>query len=261
MSVIASITMTSKWARLRLKSSASRVFTKPFIREQIKEIIKAPRHWPLCEEFTGYRWIPRTNGPWCGKCFHLMTSSCKIGNPTACSVACPAYHQIKHSKLSITGSLWGESTRLWPLKYPNKGPVMREAFHTWRRYQMKTFFALLALSMGKSSVTGEFPSQRPVTQQTVEYTFETLVIWDSAHSLWRHCNNNIGSLFFSPVITMVLHLMNVPLNPYERISPRDHGFHDLACRPNIPSVWSDACTQWWPPNCLRSLATKPNVTR
>ena len=29
---------------------------------QIKENIKAPRHWPLCGEFTGDRWIPRT-GP------------------------------------------------------------------------------------------------------------------------------------------------------------------------------------------------------
>ena len=29
----------------------------------------------LCGEFTGDRWIPRTNGQFCGKCFHLMTSS------------------------------------------------------------------------------------------------------------------------------------------------------------------------------------------
>ena len=36
-------------------------FTQPFIRAQIKETIKAPRHWPLCGEFTGNRWIPRTN--------------------------------------------------------------------------------------------------------------------------------------------------------------------------------------------------------
>ena len=28
----------------------------------IKENIKAPRHWPLCKEFTGDRWIPRTKG-------------------------------------------------------------------------------------------------------------------------------------------------------------------------------------------------------
>ena len=31
-------------------------------RAQIKENTKAPRHWPLCVEFTGDRWIPRTNG-------------------------------------------------------------------------------------------------------------------------------------------------------------------------------------------------------
>ena len=33
-----------------------------FIQAEIKENIKAPRHWPLCGEFTGERWIPRTNG-------------------------------------------------------------------------------------------------------------------------------------------------------------------------------------------------------
>ena len=54
---------------------ASRLFTQSFIQTQIKENIKAPRHWPLCGEFTGDRWIPRTNGQLCGKCFHLMTSS------------------------------------------------------------------------------------------------------------------------------------------------------------------------------------------
>ena len=33
-----------------------------FIQAQLKEWIKAPRHWPLCGEFAGDRWIPRTNG-------------------------------------------------------------------------------------------------------------------------------------------------------------------------------------------------------
>ena len=32
--------------------TASRLFTQPFIQAQIKENIKAPRHWPLCGEFT-----------------------------------------------------------------------------------------------------------------------------------------------------------------------------------------------------------------
>ena len=32
------------------------------IEAQIKEDIKAPRHWPLWGEFTGDRWIPRIKG-------------------------------------------------------------------------------------------------------------------------------------------------------------------------------------------------------
>ena len=38
-----------------------RLFTQSIIQAQIKENIKAPRHWPLCEEFTGDRWISHTN--------------------------------------------------------------------------------------------------------------------------------------------------------------------------------------------------------
>ena len=48
------ITMTSLWTRWRLKSPASPVFTQPFIQAQIKENVKAPRHWPLRGEFN--RW-------------------------------------------------------------------------------------------------------------------------------------------------------------------------------------------------------------
>ena len=47
------ITLTSWWPRWRLKSPASRLFTRPFIQTQIKENIKAPRRWSLCGEFTG----------------------------------------------------------------------------------------------------------------------------------------------------------------------------------------------------------------
>ena len=63
--------------------ACSRIFwtwLQPCIQAQVKENIKAPRHWPLCGEFTGDRWtgdrwIPRTNDQCRGKCFHLMTSS------------------------------------------------------------------------------------------------------------------------------------------------------------------------------------------
>ena len=46
-------------------------------KSHVKENIKAPRHWLLCEEFIEHRWIPSTNGQKRGKCFHLMTSSCR----------------------------------------------------------------------------------------------------------------------------------------------------------------------------------------
>ena len=52
------ITMTSWWARWLLKSPVSRLFTQPFIQAQIKENIKAPRHWPLWGEFTDDLWVP-----------------------------------------------------------------------------------------------------------------------------------------------------------------------------------------------------------
>ena len=51
------------------------LFTQPFIQTQTSNI-KAPRHWPLCGDFTGDRWTPHINGQWRGKCFHWMTSSC-----------------------------------------------------------------------------------------------------------------------------------------------------------------------------------------
>ena len=60
--ILSVITMTSLWARYRLKSPASRLYTQPFIQTQIEENIKAPRHWPLCGYFTGDRSITRTNG-------------------------------------------------------------------------------------------------------------------------------------------------------------------------------------------------------
>ena len=44
-------------------------------RRRSKKTSKLRVTGPLCGEFTGDRWIPRTKGQQCGKCFHLMTSS------------------------------------------------------------------------------------------------------------------------------------------------------------------------------------------
>ena len=69
----------------------------------------------------------------------------------------------------------------------------------WWRHQMKTFSTLLAICVGNSPVSGEFPAQRPVTRSfdvffdvriikrlskhSLGWWFETL-----SHPLWRHRN-------------------------------------------------------------------------
>ena len=69
------------------------------------------------------------------------------------------------------------------------------------RHQMEQFSALLAICAGNSPVTGEFPTQRPVTQsfdvffdlrlnkrlgkQSWGWWFET-----PSRPFWRHCNDN-----------------------------------------------------------------------
>ena len=64
-----SITVTSQWARWRLKSLTPRLFVQPFVQAQVKENIKAPRHWPLWRESTGYWWVPLTKRPVTRKMF------------------------------------------------------------------------------------------------------------------------------------------------------------------------------------------------
>ena len=80
---------------------------------------------------------------------------------------------------------------------------------TWWRHQMETFSALLVLCAGNSTVTGEVPTQRPVTRsfdvffdlrlnerlskQPRGWWFET-----PSHPFWRHRNDvkecNMGYL-------------------------------------------------------------------
>ena len=71
-------------------------------------------------------------------------------------------------------------------------------WYSWWRHQMEIFSALLAICAGNSPVTGEFPSQRPMTRsfhvffdlrlnkrlskQSIRRWFVT-----PSHSLWCHC--------------------------------------------------------------------------
>ena len=70
---------------------------------------------------------------------------------------------------------------------------------SWWDYQMESFSALLAICAGNSPVTGEFPSQRPMTQSFDVFSDLRLNIRLSKQSwgwwfetpsrpLWRQCN-------------------------------------------------------------------------
>ena len=70
---------------------------------------------------------------------------------------------------------------------------------TWWRHQMETLSALLALCAGNSPITGEFPSQRPVTRNLDVFfdlrlnkrlSKQSWVWWFETpwRSLWRHWN-------------------------------------------------------------------------
>ena len=87
-------------------------------------------------------------------------------------------------------------------------------FDSWWRHQMETFSAVLAICVGNSPVTGEFPIQRPVTRsfhvsfdlrlnkrlskQSWGWWFET-----PSRSLWRHRN----------VMGMMRHVMGLIRHP------------------------------------------------
>ena len=82
---------------------------------------------------------------------------------------------------------------------------------SWWRHQMEIFSALLAICAGNSLVTGEFPSQSPVTQsfnvffdlclnkrlnkQWWGWWFET-----PSHLLWRHNNAEWRHYHHAPII-------------------------------------------------------------
>ena len=98
---------------------------------------------------------------------------------------------------------------------------------TWWLHQMATFSALLALCAGNSPVTGEFPTQRPVTRsfdvffdlrlnkrlskQSWGWWFET-----PSRSLWRHCNLYFKKWRYFPFDIRLLPETN-PINAGELI--------------------------------------------
>ena len=98
-------------------------------------------------------------------------------NMTVCSPRFKLMYIKKISKIIITGPLWGESsppvTGGFPSQRASNAQSVSMSWHhglhlahaEWTQYwrhQMETFSASLALCVGNSLVTSEFPSQRSV---------------------------------------------------------------------------------------------------
>ena len=75
---------------------ASQITSLPFVYSTVyhgtdhRKCKKNSRHLPLCWQFTGDRWIPRTDDQYLWKYFHLMTSSWNSNPPKLRS--CISFH-------------------------------------------------------------------------------------------------------------------------------------------------------------------------
>ena len=126
---------------------------------------------------------------------------------------------ISYGRVTMS-SVWDSMMSKKNMGWPFYAAVQNKQYHrslsygsaegpttwAWWRHQMETFPALLALCAGNSSVTGEFPSQWPVTrnfdvffhlrqnkrlsEQSWGWRFET-----PSHPLWRHRNEVCKTIF------------------------------------------------------------------
>ena len=100
--------------------------------------------------------------------------------------------------LSIISKFWLSCVSKFCLKAYPFYLIYLENITTWWRHQMETFSALLVLCAGNSPVTGEFPSQRPVTRSfdlffalrlNTRLSKQWWCWWFETPPclLWRHC--------------------------------------------------------------------------
>ena len=101
--------------------------------------------------------------------------------------------KIENASLAIMSKIW--------MKHGSQNSIYnRKVSAPWWRHQMETFSALLALCVRNSPVTGEFPTQRPVTRsfdvffdlrlnQQLSKHWRRWWFETPSHSLWRHNND------------------------------------------------------------------------
>ena len=103
---------------------------------------------------------------------------------------------------NFKGKLWNSTQNIlpinWEIRYWDSVDILRARMCFWNAwcYQVETFSALLALCVGTSPVTGEFPSPRPVTRLNKRLGKQSWGWWFETPSrpLWRHSNGALISL-------------------------------------------------------------------
>ena len=126
------------------------------------------------------------------------------------------YRYIGLTFVNICTKSWNRPLFVWPcVAYVRTLRTRRPRERSsWWRHQMETFSALLAICAENPLVTGEFPTQRPVTQscdmffdlrpkerlskQSWGWWFETPL-----RPLWRHSNRSPNFLVGKPIQTVV----------------------------------------------------------
>ena len=136
----------------------------------------------------------------------------------------------------------------------------------WWRHRMETFSALLAVCVGNSPVTSEFPSQRLVTRsfdvffdlrlnkrlskQSRRVWFET-----PSHSLWRHCNDKciFKFILLLDILSTSFEICHkwVPLNP---VDDKSALVQVMAWCRQAPSHYLNQC---WPRSLMPYGITRP----
>ena len=112
--------------------------------------------------------------------------------------------------LKLNGDIWGVFSEF---KVQSNSTVYPCSAVSWWHHQMETFSSLLAICAGNSPVTGEFPTQRPVTwrfdvffdlrlkkrlsKQSWDWWFEM-----PSHPLWHQCNDTI-SFYICPCLIVI----------------------------------------------------------
>ena len=151
----------------------------------------------------------------------------------------------------------------WNPDWGDKGKSITVTSHeSWWRHQMETFSASLAICVGNSPITGEFPSQRPVTRsfdvffdvcRNKRLSKQSWGWWFEApsRSLWRHCNVTGKSTKYQNAM-------------YHTLSAVTIGSHEIF----FTGIWFETWLLWrmyailifwnvlyWPPLVARTLCS------